>query len=133
MKLELKIFMRILVNIEKCLISAIIQVSQNIMIISGKIKHETGGVAIKEFVGLKPKMYSFIVDDSGKYKKAKSVNKNVVEKITHNDYKDVLFNPKCLRHSMNRIQSKDHRLGTYEIHEISLSWFDDKIYTLNNG
>ena len=25
----------------------------------GKMKNETGGVAIKEFVGLKPKMYSF--------------------------------------------------------------------------
>ena len=28
-----------------------------------KMKHETNGVAIKEFVGLKVKMYSFLVDD----------------------------------------------------------------------
>ena len=28
---------------------------------------------------------------------------------------------------MNRIQSKDHRIGTYEINKISLLWFDDKI------
>ena len=34
---------------------------------------------------------------------------------------------------MNRIQSKDHRIGTYEINEISLSCLDDKIFILNNG
>ena len=34
---------------------------------------------------------------------------------------------------MNRIQSKDHRIGTYEINKISLSRFLDKIYIQNNG
>ena len=33
---------------------------------------------------------------------------------------------------MSRIQSKDHRKGTYEINKISLSYFDDKIYIQNN-
>ena len=33
---------------------------------------------------------------------------------------------------MKRIQSKDHRIGTYEINKISLSCFDDKIYNQNN-
>ena len=32
---------------------------------------------------------------------------------------------------MNRIQSKDHRIGTYEINKILLSSFDDQIYILN--
>ena len=79
------------------------------------MKGETGGAAIEEFVGLKPKMYSFLVDDNKKHKKAKGVNKNVVATISHNKYKDTLLNIKCLRHSMNRIQIKDHRIGTYEI------------------
>ena len=82
------------------------------------MKDETGGVTIKEFVGLKPKMYSFLVDDSNEHKKTKGMNKNVVATISHNEYKDVLLNNKCLRHSMNRIQSKDHRIGTYEINKI---------------
>ena len=30
-------------------------------LLAGKIKDETDGVAIKEFVGLKSKMYSFLV------------------------------------------------------------------------
>ena len=34
---------------------------------------------------------------------------------------------------MNRIQSKDHRIGTSEIHNFSLSCFDVKIYIQNNG
>ena len=34
---------------------------------------------------------------------------------------------------MKRIQSKKHKLGTYEIDKISLSCFDDKRYVLDNG
>ena len=37
------------------------------------MKDEPGGVAIEEFLGLKPTMYSFLVDNS-EYKKAKDVN-----------------------------------------------------------
>ena len=29
----------------------------------GKMKDETGGVAIEEYVGLKPKMYSLLIDN----------------------------------------------------------------------
>ena len=49
------------------------------------MKHETGGVAVKEFVGLKTRMYLFLVDDSDEHKYAKSANKNVVEKTTHDE------------------------------------------------
>ena len=88
------------------------------------MKDETRGVAIEEFVRLKPKIYSFLVDNS-EHKKAKGVNRNVVATITNNEYRDVLFN-ECLRLSVNRIQSKNHTLGTYEINKISLSCFDGK-------
>ena len=97
------------------------------------MEHKTGGVAIEEFVGVKPKIYYFLVDDKSEHKKAKVVNRNVVVAISHNDYKDILLNNKFLRHSMNRIQSKDHRIGTYEIKKISLPCFNDKMYIQNNG
>ena len=29
--------------------------------------------------------------------------------MSHGEYKDVLLSKKCLRHSMNRIQIKDHK------------------------
>ena len=96
------------------------------------MKIETAGVALKEFVGLKPKKHSFLVDDGSKHKKERCVNKNVVATLSHNEYKDVLLNKKGLRHSMNRIQSKDHRSGIYEINKISLPCFNDKIYIQNN-
>ena len=70
-----------------------------------KIKDETEDAAIEEFVGLKATMYSFFVDKN-ELIKAKGVNKNAVGTISHNEYKDALLNNKCLRHSMNRIQSK---------------------------
>ena len=34
---------------------------------------------------------------------------------------------------MRRIQSKKHKLGTYEIDKISLSCFDDKRFVLSDG
>ena len=83
-----------------------------------KMKDETGGVQNEEFVGLKPKMYFFLVDKDSEHKKAKGVNRNVVATISHNGYKNVFLNNKCLRHSMNRIQSKEHRVRIYEINKI---------------
>ena len=65
-------------------------------------------------------------------KKVKGVNKNVFGAISHNEHKDILLNDKCLRHSMNSIQSNGHRIRTYEVIKISLSCFDDNIYTQNN-
>ena len=102
-------------------------------LVVGKIKDAAAGVVIEEFAGLKPKMYSYLVNDDSEHKNTKSVNRNIVATISHNEYKDVLLNKKCLRHSMNSIQSKDHKTGTYEISKICLSCFDDKIYIQNNG
>ena len=82
---------------------------------------------------MKPKLSWFLEDDNSEHKDTKSVNRNVVIKISHNEYKDVLLNQKCSRLSMNKIQSKYDRIGTYEINKISLSYFDNKIYMQNNG
>ena len=43
-----------------------------------------------------------------------------------NEFKDVLFVKKIIRHKMKRIKSKKHKLGIFEIDKISLSCFDDK-------
>ena len=88
---------------------------------------------LKEFVGLKPMIYSYLVDGNSKHKKVKSVNKNVVATISHNEFKNVLFNKKCLRYSVNKIQRKDHRIGAYEINKVFFLCFSGKIYIQNNG
>ena len=56
----------------------------------------------------------------------------LLQRYIHNEYKNVLLNNKCLRHLMNGIQSKDHRIETYEINKISLPCFDNKIHIQNN-
>ena len=65
-------------------------------LVIGKMKDETLGIAIKEFVGLNPKINSFLVDNS-EHEKAESVNRNVVATISHNECKGVLLGNKCIR------------------------------------
>ena len=69
----------------------------------------------------------FLVDDSSDNKKTMTAKKNSDATKCHTEDKDVLLNQKCLRHSINRIPSKNYRTGTYEINKISLLFFDDKI------
>ena len=38
-----------------------------------------------------------------------------------------------IRHNIKRIQSKLHKIGTYDVCKISLSCFDDKRYVLDDG
>ena len=95
----------------------------------GKMKDEFGGVIVIEFVGLKSKMYSMKKIDGKKCNTAKGVS----IATEFNKFKNVLFNKKILRYKMRRIQSKKHKLETYEIDKISLSCFDDKRYVLDDG
>ena len=69
-------------------------------------------------------MHSYLVNNS-EHKKAKAVNRNASATISHNQYKDVSLNKKRLRHSMNRIQSKDYKMGPYEVRKT--------MYVQNNG
>ena len=95
----------------------------------GKMKDEFKGKIISEFAGLKSKMYTLISVDTEEVTKAKGVNK----KLRHKEFVNVLSNKKVIRHNMKRIQSKLHRIGTYDVCKISLSCFDDKRYVLDDG
>ena len=95
----------------------------------GKMKDEFGGVTVVAFVGLKSRMYSMKKIDGKEYNAAKGVS----IATEFDKFKDALFNEKIIRHKMKRIQSKKHKLGTYEIDKISLSCFDDKRYVSDDG
>ena len=84
---------------------------------------------LKTMQYLESKIYSLISADDEEVSKAKGVNKKIRDK----DFVDVLFNKKVIRHNMNKIQSKLHGLGTYDVYKISLSCFDDKRYVLDDG
>ena len=81
-----------------------------------------GGKINSEFVELKSKMNSMKNIDRKETNTAKGVHIATEFK----EFKGTLFNKKIIRHKMRRIQSKNHKLGTYEIDKISLSCFDDK-------
>lgn len=61
----------------------------------GKMKDECNGKQMTEFVGLRPKLYAFRVDNNEGEKKCKGVKKAVVKDfLTFENYKDCLFNDK---------------------------------------
>ena len=100
----------------------------------GKFKDEAAGVSICEFVGLRSKMYSYIKDNQKGGKTAKGIKKNIIKNnITHENYRDTLFNNKQMHHKMKIIRSENHELGSYEINKVSLSCFDDKRYIHEDG
>ena len=66
-------------------------------VVIGKKTVETRSVVIEEFVGFNPNMYSFLVDNNSKHKKAKGMDRNVVATISDNEYEDILMNNKCIR------------------------------------
>ena len=56
------------------------------------MKDAAAAVAIEEFFGLKPEVYSYLLDENMEPKKAKRVNRNAVATISHNDFKTDLLN-----------------------------------------
>ena len=82
-----------------------------------------------ELFGLKPKMHSVKTIDGKESNTAKRIN----IAAEFNEFKDVLCSKKVIRHKMRRIQSKKHKIGTYEVNKISLPCFDDKRFILYDG
>ena len=100
----------------------------------GKFKDEAAGVPMRDFAGLKSKMYSYLKDNDQNNKTAKGVKKTIIKKvIVHQDYLDVLNESKILHHQMKTICSDCHQISSYQINKISLSPFDDKRYILSDG
>ena len=99
----------------------------------GFFKDETAGTCILEFVGLRPKMYSFYTHEMKETKTAKGVKKSVINKISHQDYVDSLVHSCEMEHEFHCIQSKNHQLSTYHKSKKSLSCIDDKRYLLPDG
>ena len=97
----------------------------------GMFKDEAGGKIIKEFVGLRAKLYSYKMFEG---EESKGIKKQVVEKsITHEDYKTCLFTGKEQLRKMNIIRSYEHEVYTEEVNKVALSAEDDKRYISSDG
>ena len=100
----------------------------------GMFKDEAGGKNIKEFVGLRSKLYSTKMENGGESKKCKGIKKQVVKNsITHEDYKTCLTTGKEQYRKQNIIRSYNHDVYTEEVNKIALSAADDKRYILGDG
>ncbi|XP_071152225.1 uncharacterized protein [Mytilus edulis] len=103
----------------------------------GKMKDETHGIPIQEFVCLKSKMYSLIYEENKQLcekKTAKGIKKSVIKHDTrHQHYKQCLFNKEIHMSTMTQIRSYDHKLYNISINKLGLSPYDDKRYLLDDG
>ena len=70
------------------------------------MKDELGGKIMKEFVGLRAKTYSYLIDDSSKYKKAKGTQKCIIKrKPKFEDFKNCLETAQ-LENKINHLAKK---------------------------
>ena len=103
--------------------------NKNNKLIPGKFKDEMGGKPIAEFVGLRSKMYSIKTNEGKEKKTAKGILKVVKDKhITHENYKECLFERIQMKHPQTRIIQENHKMYTATQNKISLSPFNDKKY-----
>ena len=106
-----------------------------------------------EFVGLRAKTYSYLIDDGSKGKKSKRTKKCVIKrklkleysknyleasqlenKINHleknhnlkEDHNELIKNNKLILKTQQRFRSEKHRFFTKEFNKIALSSNDDK-------
>ena len=99
----------------------------------GMFKDEVAGKQITHFVGLRPKLYDFKVEEGKEVSKCKGIKKNVVKKtINFDDYVQCLFSDEKQMRSMKIIQSRHHDIYSKEVNKIALSNEDDKRIVLED-
>ena len=93
----------------------------------GLTKDELRGEIIMEFIALRPKTYSCLIDNYKIDKKAKGTRKCIMKKmIKFDDYKKCLLNDEVILKSQERFISTKHDVYTKNVNKIALSNDDDK-------
>ena len=98
----------------------------------GMMKDETCGKPIVDFVGLKAKCYSFLMEDSGQ-RKCKGIKKDVIKRMEHKDWITCLNEQNVLMKEMTCFRSKKHDISTVVLNKVALSANDDKRVLLADG
>ena len=93
----------------------------------GLMKSELGVKIMEEFVGLRSKCYSYLMNDGKFDKKAKGTKKCVIKRcLMFDNYSECLKEKKKKLRSQQRFMSDGHDVYTEEINKIVLSYNDDK-------
>ena len=88
----------------------------------GLMKNELGRKIMTEFIALRPKTYSYLMDNGWSDKKPKGTKKCVIKRrLKFNDYKDCLLNNEIILKSQQRFKSERHDVYIEEINKIALS------------
>ena len=105
--------------------------------VPGKFKDKSASKCITEFVGLRNKIYSFMLDDKEDVRKAEVRVANGVQKsVIFNDlrfstYLNCLWNNELKEHNFRTIRSMKHSVATYTQSKIMMCPFEDKRYLLD--
>ena len=108
----------------------------------GMFKDEVAGKQLTHFVGLRPKLYCFKVENCrgvmggsiSPTKKCKGMKKNVVKKsLEFDDYVQCLFSGEKQMRKMKIIRSENHDIYSKEVNKTALSNEDDKRKVLKDG
>ena len=102
--------------------------------IPGFFKDETGGRVIREFVGLRSKMYSLEMADGGPTKKAAGgILLIAADKLTHQQYREALHASTVHKVSFSINKSTQHTLTVEEVERVGLCPYDDKVWVADDG
>ena len=97
--------------------------------VPGKVKDVYPGKNINEVIAIKSKSYIVISSDNQEECKHNGHNYN----FTGNEYRDVIFNKKVLKHPMKKILSLRHKLYSEECIKKTLRKFCEKRYLHIDG
>jgi hypothetical protein len=99
----------------------------------GKFKLETQDKVAVEFVGLRSKLYSLLLDDGKDKKVCKGIKTCVKEqKLRHADYKNTLMSGMSKSATQRTIRSYDHSVYSIEMTKTALSAVNDKKHMVDN-
>ena len=100
----------------------------------GMMKDELAGKIMTEYVGLRAKLYAYLIECLIEIKKAKGVKTNVVDKtIKFDDYLNCLRSSCKIKRKQNCIRSKLHNVYSICEEKVALSSHDDKRYLIPNS
>ena len=89
--------------------------------VPGIFKDELGGEIIVEVVALRPKTWTYSMDDGSEHKKAKGTKMCVIKRrLMFENYKDCLLNEKNTFKKQQRFKSYYHDMYTEEIYKVAL-------------
>ena len=99
--------------------------------VPGLFKDELGGDVIKEFTGLRAKLYCLLATKV-QINKAKSISNSVTKRLKMSHYTKALFNNETRVCKMNLIRSIKHVLYSQQVSKLVMNRNDDKRYVLSN-